>query len=274
MLVAIFAACKQTPQPSQATAVTLDTLQLGDQVKDSGAQLMALPMGMNRLDSAKAAQTRALVAVHGFNSAGYEWVYPLKTLGAAGDTQVYFYHWNDKQCPAPAAEELYKALVKLRQTTPTIESIHVVAHSYGGVISALMSKMYATQSSTEASAEATPEASVEASAEASAETPKATMTIDIVASPLAGLHAMESTCGDFGVKQLPTGSGMTLRQWRTQHELDGAFRNVDPDPQIIEDFPGDVVQLPDSYDGNRLGHNRSISWVADQLLDKTTADQQ
>jgi hypothetical protein len=57
---------------------------------------------------------------------------------------------------------------------------------------------------------------------------------------------------------------MRLHQWRTQKELDGAFSSLDFNPQVV-DWRGEVIELPDSYRGHRLGHNWSISWVSDQL---------
>ena len=52
---------------------------------------------------------------------------------------------------------------------------------------------------------------------------------------------------------------------RSRAELDNAFKDLDYDPQII-DFPGSqVVNLPKRYNGRRLGHLWSLSWVADNL---------
>jgi len=37
------------------------------------------------------------------------------------------------------------------------------------------------------------------------------------------------------------------------------------DPQVIELQGSKVVRLPKTYNNRRLGHNWSLSWVADQL---------
>ena len=55
-------------------------------------------------------------------------------------------------------------------------------------------------------------------------------------------------------------------QWRTIKELDGAFNELKYDPQIIDLEGSTVVRLPDSYKGRRLGHNWSLSWVSEQLV--------
>ena len=47
---------------------------------DSGANLMAVEFGLNSLEIKKNTESHLLIAVHGSNSPGYEWIYPLKTL--------------------------------------------------------------------------------------------------------------------------------------------------------------------------------------------------
>jgi hypothetical protein len=55
-----------------------------------------------------------------------------------------------------------------------------------------------------------------------------------------------------------------VHQWRTRKAIDNAFSALPADPQLV-DIPGsEVVTLPDSYRGHRLGHNWSISWVVEQ----------
>ena len=54
-------------------------------------------------------------------------------------------------------------------------------------------------------------------------------------------------------------------QWRTNKELDGMFKNLMFDPQIINLTSHEVRNLPVEYKGKRLGHNWSISYVADKI---------
>ena len=54
-------------------------------------------------------------------------------------------------------------------------------------------------------------------------------------------------------------------EWRTIQALDGAFRDLNYDPQIVEIKKSAVTRLPETYKGNKLGHNWSISWVADEI---------
>ena len=60
-------------------------------------------------------------------------------------------------------------------------------------------------------------------------------------------------------------AGTNLHQWRTIQELDGAFKDLSYDPQVVEINGSTVTRLPETYKGNKLGHNWSISWVADEL---------
>lgn len=225
------------PDASAAGPVTLEALQDGEGAKPSGKRLMALPLGLHRLDSTSPAPTRAVIGIHGYESEGYEWVYPLKTLGKDGQARAYFYRWDFTQCPEPMADGLGKALDELLAAEPTIESVHLVAHSYGGVITALAVSRYQG---------------------------RVPLVVDIVASPLAGHPGMPKQCNYAGPKAPPAEAPVELRQWRTQQKLDGAFEGIDPDPQIV-DLPGKVTRLPESYRGHRLGHNWSISWVVDHL---------
>ena len=94
---------------------------------------------------------------------------------------------------------------------------------------------------------------------------KNTVTLDahIIASPLQGNASLNTLCGykpEVNLKPMAN-----LFEWRTQQDLDSAFKDLPKNPQNIE-IPGSFVTvLPDTYKGHRLGHNWSISWVADQL---------
>ena len=58
---------------------------------------------------------------------------------------------------------------------------------------------------------------------------------------------------------------MSFFQWRTIKELDGAFNSLDYDPQIIDLKGSTIIRLPETYNGRRLGHNWSLSWVAEEI---------
>ena len=56
-----------------------------------------------------------------------------------------------------------------------------------------------------------------------------------------------------------------LYEWRTLKKIDGIFKNLNFDPQNIEILGSNVKRLPETYKNNKLGHNWSLSWVADEL---------
>ena len=87
--------------------------------------------------------------------------------------------------------------------------------------------------------------------------------IHSIAGPLAGISDLNSLC-DY---QQPRFISTNLRfyQWRTLQHLDGAFKDLHADPQIINLEDSFVTRLPENYRGRRLGHNWSISWVADEI---------
>lgn len=224
--------CRE-PSPSRAVP-TLAQLDAQDDVKAAGLRLMEAPWGLHRLDTAAPEPTQVVVGVHGHGSRGYEWVQPLSTA-ADGGAQVQFFRWDWDQCPEPAAAQLRAALDGLLQAQPDVAHVQVLAHSYGGVIAAVVAADYDG---------AVP------------------LTVDLIASPLAGLPELRERCGYEGPR--PPADGVTLRQWRTRKELDGAFESMAVDPQVVE-LPGEVTRLPETYRGHRLGHNWSISWVVEHL---------
>ena len=87
--------------------------------------------------------------------------------------------------------------------------------------------------------------------------------IDAVAAPLAGMGGLGIRCGYEPPASID--ASVEFHQWRTRHELDNAFNNLDEDPQLVSVKGMGVTTLPDDYRGHRLGHNWSISWVADQI---------
>ena len=87
----------------------LISLETGDQVRDSGARLMKLPMGLHALEDVDSSNTRIVIGVHGWQSEGYEWVYPLKTMDS-DDTTTYFFRWDYNACPIDSGRLLIDAI--------------------------------------------------------------------------------------------------------------------------------------------------------------------
>jgi pimeloyl-ACP methyl ester carboxylesterase len=237
LLVAVIAlstcACSSEPARTQR-APQLAELPLEPDVKASGAKLMSAPDGLHRLDAGGAAPLAA-VAVHGGRSEGYEWIYALHTLAKQG-ARVYFFRYDDRSCPDFAADKLAGALQALTRDA-SIKELRVLGHSYGGVVSALLASKYRGNTPLE---------------------------VDLIAAPLRGLDSLNVRC-HYAAPHIVASDRLVVHQWRTQKAIDGVFKELPSDPQL-HDIPGSqVVLLPDSYRGHRLGHNWSISWVVEQL---------
>ena len=56
-----------------------------------------MPYGLHQVNKSDNLAETLIIGIHGSNSEGYEWVYPLWKLNN-DFTEIYFYRWNDGQC--------------------------------------------------------------------------------------------------------------------------------------------------------------------------------
>ena len=234
--------------------------------KEVGAALMKLGHGVHLIndrlpqpesESASIPRTSPpktlSLLVHGYKSRGYEWVYAATHLARRGP--VYLFRWDWELCPKAGAAKLSVALSELSAQYPQSD-VRALGHSYGGVILAISAAQYQGDSPLHA---------------------------HLIASPLAGHGKLEARC-QTSIRDLTAPhrrltetahtemkttddahSRLQLTQWRTVKEIDGAFKEMDHDPQVV-DWRGDAFTLPKTYRGKRLGHNWSISAVVDSIL--------
>jgi len=201
-------------------------------VKASGLRLMNLDPGLHPLKRNTGRVTKLLVGVHGFGSKGYEWVYPLQTLDDE-NTLAFFHRWNTFQCSSNASADMARSLGIVLASHPHIESVKIIGHSYGVLMAVGFIEHWTQEISTQ---------------------------VHAVAAPLAGTG---NGCNNKLPRMLPPYVEVT--QWRTIQALDNAFKDWPEDPQVV-DIPGSVVtRLPETYWGRRLGHNWSISGVAENI---------
>ena len=208
-----------------------------------GQDLMKMPYGLKQVNKSDNLAETLIIGIHGSNSEGYEWIYPLWKLNN-NFTKIYFYRWNDEQCANKDNHILINSLAKALQDNPNIQNIKVLAHSYGGLYLlhslALIEEFLETQSR-----------------------PLKT-EIHFIASLLSPPKLISSGCNmDDNFKDAYS---MTIYNWKTIQSLDGAFRNYAKDPQDLKAPFNIETRLPSSYNGRKLGHNWSISWVADQIF--------
>ncbi len=196
---------------------------------EAGKLLIALDYGVNNLKNEKE-NGELIIAIHGSDSRGYEWVYPLLQLGTK-EKSIAFYRWDTSGCPNQAIKELATFI----EDNSQYKKIELYGHSYGGiVVGKLLEKNFSTF-----------------------------IEGHMIAAPLRGMFLLNLACRYRPPVKI--GKNSAGFQWRTQKDLDMQFNNLRHDPQL-QKIDGVLVNvLPETYNGNRLGHNWSLSWVADEL---------
>ena len=236
--VLISASC-QTPV---GPAPTLSELRLGKELKESAKRLMNIPLGVHRLTPGSLESPRAILAVHGYASRGIEWVGSLHQFAESG-AHVYWLRWDWNQCPESAMDYLRNALVQIQKQQPKLQAIELFGHSYGGVISTMLAQRAALGIA---------------------------LDVHAIAAPLAGTGKLSALCPDTKINGTGLAQTTTLTQWRTQHKIDGAFKDEEIDPQIVTIPTARFIDLPNTFNDRRLGHNWSVSYVATQWLKTQT----
>ena len=214
--------------PLELLSLNLYDLDPNKEYLKSGQRLMDLDFGLHDLEANQAGK-EILISIHGRDSRGFEWIYPLQTIDNE-DIKTYFFRWDTTKCPQKTIPILMKEISAMKD----IEKITILGHSYGGILSSLLlNEIEAIETE-----------------------------IHVIAAPL-GSSDLKKYCG----YKHPTSknNNVSYYQWRTIKKLDYAFNSFDYDPQLIDFKESSVVRLPSQYRGKRLGHLWSISWVADNI---------
>ncbi len=213
----------------------LENLDPGKGYKQSGAKLSGLDLGLNPLERFDGKEKVLLVSVHGSRSEGYEWIYPLQTLDTT-NSATFFYRWDDNKCYLSSAQKLMFHLTEAAGRLPEIAKVVIIGHSYGGVLVTSLVENWNSHLPVE---------------------------IHSIAGPIGSEFNREG-CNYSPPKHIS--DRVVFYQWKTQKHLDAAFKRLKNDPQNLTLTGSMITRLPDSYRGRRLGHNWSISWVADHLV--------
>ena len=88
--------------------ISLKELDLKE-VFNSGRSLISLDNGLHYLEEELDMQNTLFIGVHGSDSEGYEWVYPLITLDNKQNL-VSFFRYNDNLCPNRAYAILFSEI--------------------------------------------------------------------------------------------------------------------------------------------------------------------
>ncbi len=217
----------------------------GTEITTAGQFLMEQPVGVIELRNGEQSNDSVLVmAVHGYDSRGYEWITGLKNL-AYHYGSVFFYRYDWEQCPDQIATSLATALKKIEKGGQ-YKKLVIFGHSYGGMVVTF----------------------------AASELGKLKADIHIIAAPLSGFPKLLDDCNnlsyDSGDKLIypEWNKSARLIQHKTVHAQDGAFRDLASDPQEVDLPFYQTYELPPTMDGHRLGHNWSVTWVLDKHVGK------
>jgi hypothetical protein len=231
-LIFFVTSCTNEPKPP----IKLKDLTSDISVKKLGQRLIDLAYGLNSLEPSLEEAQEIFIAVHGGSSEGYEWIYPIKTIDTK-QKHMYFYRWPDNGCFQSSAKKLANEIADIVNENKSLTKVSLIGHSYGGILVTDVLKNWQLTIPIE---------------------------VHVVASPLLGTSMLKTICGYEPIEKIPTNA--LLFEWRTQHQLDNAYKDLSEDPQKIDINGSLVTILPDTYKGNRLGHNWSISWVSDEFF--------
>lgn len=193
--------------------------------------------GINEKDS-----TFGFIAIHGYypddwSTKGFEWVSPIMELSQRKIPVWFFkYDWND--CPENSAVYLYLQIEKLLGENSHLDSLCFIGHSLGGVVTSLFAEKWDLHFP---------------------------ISVHSVAAPLAKMRQRKKNCEDMNREVYKISSTVTYTQWKTVQAQDGAFKNLKFDPQKVFIDGGRSILLPGEWNNSRLGHNRSIQWVCENI---------
>ena len=197
--------------------------------------------GINEKDS-----TFGIVLVHGYypknwREKGLEWVNPIFELSKI-KVPLWFFKYDWKNCPENSADSLYFKLKDLISNNPHLDSLWVLGHSLGGVVTSLFAESW---------------------------TDNLPITVHSIAAPLAGMKRFkDNQCREAEKETYTVRDQINYTQWKTVKEQDGAFKRLEFDPQNVLIKGGEVINLPATWKDNRLGHNKSIQWVCEEVSRK------
>ena len=194
--------------------------------------------GINEKDS-----TYGIITVHGYypmgwQTKGFEWVKPLMALSHR-EIPVWFFRYDWTDCPDHSVDYLIHQTEILIEANPHLDSLWIIGHSMGGLVTSLFAEQWKN---------------------------RFPVTIHSIAAPLTGMNVDMRGCDKINRTEYKISSTVNYTQWKTVHSQDGAFRKLKVDPQDVNIKSGKIILLPEEWNDTRLGHNRSIQWVCENLL--------
>lgn len=195
--------------------------------------------GFDYLDS-----TIGIILVHGFypkkwDTKGFEWVTPILKLSKSG-VPLWFYRYKWNECPLTIHDIMSKNLKTLIKSNKDLKSVIIVGHSFGGLITTLLSESWDS---------------------------KFPIKTHAVATGLARIDKdiSHKDCQNPKKDKYTIAPNVKYIQWATIKHQDGIFKHLKQDPQKVEIINGKRISLPKKYNGIRIGHNSSLLYVIDNF---------
>ena len=184
-----------------------------------------------------------IVAVHGYYpltspSNGFEWTKAMKGLSAI-QKPIWWYRHDWFNCPDSTRRRLTLAIDSLTMENPHLDSLWIIGHSLGGYIVSDLAVNWESEFP---------------------------LTVHAIAAPLKRISKRPQNCKIVEKNEYVIKPSVKYFQWRTEQKSDGAFKDLEEDPQDVYIDNGHHILLPSSWKENRLGHNLSIQFVVDQLI--------
>jgi len=195
--------------------------------------------GFDYIDS-----TIGIILVHGYypekwDTKGFEWVEPILNLSKSG-VPIWFYRYDWNECPLTIHDSMLKKLKTLIKLNEDLKSVVIIGHSFGGLITTLLSESW------------------------DGEFPIKTHAI---ATGLARINdnLNHKDCRNPKKDKYTIAPNVKYIQWQTIKHQDGIFKHLKQDPQKVEIINGKRILLPKDYNGIRVGHNSSLLFVIDKF---------
>ena len=188
--------------------------------------------------------TIGIILVHGYypekwDTKGFEWVEPILNLSKSR-VPMWFYRYDWNECPLTIHDGMFKMLKTLIKLNEDLKSVVIISHSFGGLITTLLSESWDNEFPIKTHA---------------------------VATGLArtNINVNYQDCQNPKKDKYTIAPNVKYIQWATMKHLDGIFKHLDKDPQKVEIINGKRILLPKDYNGIRMGHNSSLLFVIDNF---------
>ena len=133
VLLFLIISCSDDGFINKDKEINLEQLKSTNDVFEAGLKLMAMPKGLHDLEVNDDNQKTLFISVHGNNSRGYEWIYPLQVINNKINL-ITFFRWDDNSCVSPSVKFLNDLIQDKLSDNKNIQKVILFGHSYGGLL--------------------------------------------------------------------------------------------------------------------------------------------